>query len=437
MPELKQSRAAARVIAGLLVVIAAVVEPPSAEACTCQGPESPGEAFTRAPVVFVGTVGAAKQIAGDRYETTFAVTEVFRGKVGKTAVIASEWDSVSCDYGRFPPGERMLIYAGGRGPLRTSGCSGTKPLSEAAADLAYLRRSIAAGIATVEGTITTLESSAKMGVKPRPNALVRARGTKHAARTGADGKFRLEVPPGTYTLEVIDPDPGFSARVGRAEPVVLSAVGSWARRDFSVAWDGRIRGRLLDHAGRPAAGVLVRALDVDAADPTRPEGYVDGSQAKTDAAGNYEITHVPAGRYRVAVSVPFDPAFPVPATYYPGVPAIRGARIVEVSQRSSLATGIEFTLRPPQRVFTISGVVAWARAGGGSSGARVTLLNKTDRRWSETYVYSNDSKFAFKEVEGATVKIYVCDDTTGKGDCSDPVTFKIEGDRSINLTLPR
>jgi hypothetical protein len=426
-----------RVIRGLLVLVAfvALAEPRAAEACSCGMVESPGAALTRAETVFVGTVGEIKKIEGDRHETTFAVSEVFRGQPGATIVVASRWNGGTCDAGPFKTGERMLIYAGGRGPLYVSGCSGSKRLDQAAADLAYLRRSKTAGIATIEGTIMTPDPGDDDHLKPRVNVEIRARGTKHATRTGADGTYRLELPPGTYQLDVVDPDPSFSS-IHTTQAIALPVAGTWARHDFNVSWNGRLRGRLLDHAGQPAANVLVRLLDAESSEPLGRFG-VYGPAARTDAGGNYEISRVPEGRYQVAVSVPFDTALPVPATYYPGVPTRGQARTVELSRANPLAVNVDFTLRAPQRVFTITGVVVRARKTESYPNARVTLLNKTDRRTAETYAIGFDSKFEFKEVEGAALKIYACDGASGDGDCGDPIAFTLDRDRAITLVLPQ
>jgi hypothetical protein len=55
----------------------------AAAACRCAAAKGPGEAYTRAAAVFVGTVGRTKQIDRKKYETTFAVGEVFAASSAK------------------------------------------------------------------------------------------------------------------------------------------------------------------------------------------------------------------------------------------------------------------------------------------------------------------------------------------------------------------
>ena len=340
--------AGARAIHGLLLlaVIAALFAPRPAAACKCGRARGPGEAFTRAEVVFVGTVGRTKQIDKTNYETTFAVGEVFRGKLGKTAVVASEWNGGSCDHGRYKAGEQMLVYAGGTGTLNVSTCSGTKPLDQADDDLAFLRGIASAKTAMVEGVVRFYDDSQAAGDgEPRANMEVRARGTKHATRTTADGTYRLELPPGTYTIELADPGPGILALGSPSEPVALPVIGAWASHNITLVWNSRIRGRLLDHTGKPAANVLVHALRGDE-DDLSSAGSSHGPSARTDASGNYEISRVPRGTYHVAVSVLFY--LEVPVTYYPGTSAREQARAIAITRPGAVVEHIDFRLCAPE-----------------------------------------------------------------------------------------
>lgn len=416
------------VLATTIILLA----PRPARACTCMAAQGPGDAFTRATVVFVGTVGKVERIEDHRWETRFSVEQVFRGKPGKTAVVSSHWTGATCDYTGFTAGTRMLIYAGGSGTtLGVSGCSGTKPLDQAADDLAYLRHAIKTRTATVQGVVRLWDPRQSSEPVPRAGLEIRARGTRYAARTGGDGAYRLDLPPGTYTLDVVD-DPGLAT--GSGISVELPEVGTWAQRDFGEAWNGRIRGRITDHTGAPAANVFVRALPAGHRDPTSLDGQVYAS-AHTDASGHYEIPVIPEGEYRVAVSVPFDPAFPVPATYYPGVPTQAEARAVTVP-RGGLVPDIDFALRAPVQILTVRGVVERARKTPSYPNARVKIVNTTERRTSDAMALGDHATFEIKEVAGATLKLQACDGALGDGFCTDPVTITLDRDQSVTLTLP-
>ncbi len=73
---------------------------------------------------------------------TFDVEESWKGVSEEPVVVRDSELSTSCDIG-FQEGERYLVYAsygeqGPAGPLSTHACDGTKPLSNAGADLEAL-----------------------------------------------------------------------------------------------------------------------------------------------------------------------------------------------------------------------------------------------------------------------------------------------------------
>ena len=69
---------------------------------------------------------------------TLRVSEVWKGPERQTMQIGTAPnDGVSCGY-PFEEGKEYLVYASGKQDLEASGCSETKPLSEAGADLALL-----------------------------------------------------------------------------------------------------------------------------------------------------------------------------------------------------------------------------------------------------------------------------------------------------------
>jgi hypothetical protein len=135
-----------RLIVGLGVSIATLfLGAPSALACDCVGPGSVSEAFWKTPVVFVGRVEAVGPIRsatgkGARSRTRFRVTEALRGtKTQQMDIFGYETD---CDL-QFSPGQDWLIYAFTRRDdrrLTTTSCTRSRPLSEAAEDLAYARK---------------------------------------------------------------------------------------------------------------------------------------------------------------------------------------------------------------------------------------------------------------------------------------------------------
>jgi len=138
----------------------------------------------------------------------------------------------------------------------------------------------------------------------------------------ADGRFRFApLAPGLYRVDPTPPD-GFLP-VPAAEVVIESAVrppgyfapiarippeGGEVALTIVLLRPGRVRGIVLDAAGRPAPDVLVRL-----------QGFDHGRQgvhadATSDAEGRFEITAPPA-RYRARGIV--DPASPLASTCQP------------------------------------------------------------------------------------------------------------------------
>lgn len=127
----------------------------------------------------------------------------------------------------------------------------------------------------------------------------------------------------------------------------MAGQGSCARADFSEIWNGRVRGRLLDHRGRPAAGV---SISIRGAQREVPD-------VKTDAAGAYQLEGVPAGTFVVGVSLPErggpSAVQPIQTTYYPGVASAGAARQIRIAP-GGLAERIDFKLPPPLPVHPVT-----------------------------------------------------------------------------------
>lgn len=317
-----------------------------AEACSCNVPFNPCTALQQSTVAFVGTVASIREVGPHQFATTITVEEALVGKPGKTAVILGTWDGASCD-DQFREGDRMLIYAGGEAPDRLRAtCSRSMPVKRAAEDLAYLRKSKGKRTGVVTGTAMRTSGDGWTPATPHADALVRARGTAYSTRTDAAGQYRLELPPGDHALQLELP-PDVILATTPAEPIAhVSTVGSCTQVYFHEVWNGRIRGRVLDHRGQPAAGVTVEAFD-----------QREWRAATTDAAGRYQLERVSAGKHLVGVGLQRDGLRPVvrpiAPTYYPGVGDEKAARPVEVA-RAGLVENIDLTLPAPRPVYAVS-----------------------------------------------------------------------------------
>lgn len=168
----------------------------------------------------------------------------------------------------------------------------------------------AAGLVRVTGAVTDVASH-----KPVPDVeVVFADGASEAtATTDVAGRYSIDVPPGRYRPYVRG-DGVMSAAAPvrerlparpRPEQVqatrleLAAAVDLYASTDgvdLEVVRSGKIRGRVLDVAGHPIAGAIVRAFATDDLGTSRPVLGTD--VAETDAAGGFEL-EVAATTYRL------------------------------------------------------------------------------------------------------------------------------------------
>jgi hypothetical protein len=206
-------------------------------------------------------------------------------------------------------GERYLVYArrqpDGKG-LVTGICSRTRLIAEADEDLRFLQTlsdSHRAG-ARVYGTITHWERHLSSG-EPKEYgpvsdvfvSVVGARGT-FSASTDDRGQYEVTVPPGKYEITVLPPAM-YSARYLR-QPLELPDLRAYTVADFSLRFDGRIRGVVRQSSGEPAGNVPVQVM---AAEDVGKSGNVQTLSVQTDAGGSFEFLEVSPGRYVVGVDL--------------------------------------------------------------------------------------------------------------------------------------
>lgn len=141
-------------LAVIVATLAAIIQPASAEACSCTGPVSSATAFRAVDLVFVATavrvdepkpwsrVNAEGSISGgtgtEPQATTFQVTHTYRGLSREQVLIVG--DGANCGI-PFKLGETWLVYAHLHdGHVTTDKCTRTRLRADAEAsrDLAYL-----------------------------------------------------------------------------------------------------------------------------------------------------------------------------------------------------------------------------------------------------------------------------------------------------------
>jgi protocatechuate 3,4-dioxygenase beta subunit len=402
----------------LLLVAPALVR--TAAACFC-GANPPCAAVWRADAVFVGVVVERnrERVGGSLSWIVHkvAVKRVLRGSVDSLITFvpggrptaeeiaaslsspgestAARWD---CDY-PFQLGKEYVIYASrtADGRWTTGKCTGTKPIEEASADLAYI-----AGIPFAEPTgrvygridrtiINPTDRSLAMNV-PAPGVQVAlVSGVNHVTViTDSDGKLDVHVPPGEYTIAPVTPQ---TIRAYNAPLLASVPARGCAPVFFSVIANGRIEGSVVRADGTPVAHTLVDVIPADLPLNQRPVSLTTARLRSTDEKGRFTVDAILPGQYVVAVNARFGPrlASPYLATYFPGVPR-QSARVVEIAE-GERKTGFTIVVSPLAET-TLSGIVLFDDDRP-AAGAGVTAV-PVDPRGAIMSSSKTDSNGAFQ-----------------------------------------
>ncbi len=353
------------VIVFLVVLFVFCVE--TVEACSCALQET-CQSFAYSKVVFTGkvidsteTVRTKKRtvqpIGGESEEEEFTekrqisrvlVEESFAGtQAGQEILIETEISS-SCRFS-LPKGVSLLIYANqdaGEENLMTHFCSGTKLVSAAEVDLAYLKANKNVR-ANVSGKIGfgdwwKLDPTllAKYGVTTV--ALVNQE-KQFQVNIAEDGTYKFtDVPPGKYKINAVLPDfltiddPNESDDDDETE-IEVSDYGCF-KKDFRLLENGRVGGKITDGEGKPVAEVTVYLIPVSKTGQKIKQEeacYDTGLCSDTDENGNYFFKGLKSGYYLVGVRLgnyvgnnSADAAFL--KTYYPGTALEKSATAVRI-----------------------------------------------------------------------------------------------------------
>jgi hypothetical protein len=221
---------------------------------------------------------------------------------------------------------------------------------------------------TVTGTVADGISG-----EPIRHALVQAWGgaLSASALTGPDGRFTIEeLPGGAVNYVVTKPgyfDPGF---IRARPPDGTNTVGS-NKNDVRLVLlpNARIVGRLTEQDGEPIEGTQVQLLFEQIFNGHKQ--VVTRNSAFTDDDGVYRLDDLVPGRYIVFAAGQSLPAatwdgpreVSAPA-YYPGVPELASARIVELQPGQEFRADLHLPVQPG---FRVSGTFAGHPTGSGLS----------------------------------------------------------------------
>jgi hypothetical protein len=439
------------------VVGVMLLSSPRVMACFCSGGGAPCQEFWRADAVFAGTVvgGGAVTLeeGGHKFErrlVRLTVDQPVRGMQSAEVEVVTGWGETDCGYG-FKLGQRYLVYAFREGKekrLFTSTCSRTRLLTEAADDFAFIRNlPTASANGLIFGAVTKRNHQLKQGddwFKPVGDVELSIEGenAQYAARSDAEGKFRVEnVLPGKYTARLKIP-PGFVRPSGRdssgktyALEIEVAARGC-AQADFYLETDTRVRGRVVDAKGNPVAKMQ---LDMRVAinNPQTADTFL---HAITDVDGNFEFTTVPPGDYLLGyhlLSSPLQEGQPYGRTYLPGVTSGALATIVKVKE-GELVDSLTLQLPAPLTARTVTGLIVWSD-GQPATDASVflSLMEEGGPSSFETIKTDEGGRFTLKLYEGLQYKVGAYrSGTGGKSAQSEFLDVPLTVDQPLRLVLP-
>jgi hypothetical protein len=303
-----------------------------------------------------------------------------------------------CGYA-FQPGADYIIYAykNSAGRLETGICSRTRPLTQAADDLAYLRAFPQLPV-TADIRVSIFDNSTwQNGRRPLPKVRTTVSGPDglNEALTDNTGRATFAaLTPGEYTVEW-----AADGYTSGNRKVQIHAKGC-AEVPVTMLLDRRIHGRVLTHAGLPAAKVMI---EMAPAHPG-PNGS-SAEQATSDADGLYEFEYLRTGDYYLGVNLdrPPSPEMPYGQWYFPGTTDPFAAAIVHLAETPGEQT-FDLILPEPQKDRIIEGVVLGA--DGRPARAR---LRMEDPRWPGWSTFGNadaDGHFLLHSFDGTHYRLH-------------------------------
>ena len=274
---------------------------------------------------------------------------------------------------------------------------------------------------SIEGTIVD-ETGA-----PRSGATVTASGpTTIFLHTDPDGSFHTQAIAGDYLVYFGVPD--FTARDmvgGYGSPQKVTVVtGQVTVIDEVLRTGGTISGRILDIHGKPLAGAQITADDPSL---YRNELYASDASAITNAKGQYTLTGLVTGAFRIRISKPgyFT-------EWYGNSRTEDDAKRVRISEGHATG-GLTSHL---SRGGTVSGrLVINGKKPKGVPGARfVVTLSSSDGTWIDSE--SSKKKFSFSPgAAGRYVIRYCAGPSEDKMTCKKKVVKIKRGKSATGLVL--
>ncbi len=311
-----------------------------------QGP--PCREYWRTEAVFIGVanrvIRTPDKPTADNWMSLqstvyFTVVEAFKGAGGTALVLNLD----NCGY-HFKEGERYLVYAH-RNPNNEeldvrAGHTRTRPLSEAAEDLEYIR-----GLAQAEpgsrvfGKV--VQHTQKLKEQPYAPELLQhikvsleGNNQRYEVLSDSEGRYEFKrIPAGRYRLRA-----EFPAYLSYAEQPLNLIGRECAPVDIHANRKARIAGRVLDVNGKPVDSVPVSLVPADATLEQILSEKPSWIYTYTNSDGSYRFTRLEPGRYLLIINRTGSEKSGgsaitrvLPRLFYPGVSDLGGATVIIVA----------------------------------------------------------------------------------------------------------
>jgi protocatechuate 3,4-dioxygenase beta subunit len=362
------------------------------------------------------------------------VLETFKGvPQSGTIEVTTAGTAAECGF-KFVAGREYVVYASrsADGRLTASTCSRTAPVERASADLGYGRSIASGGVALgrIGGRVVLRFrdlANRREREQPMGNVAVTI-GAEHAsgeARTDRAGVFSVAgLQPGVYGLRLALPaDMRASVNPDRVE---LADTRGCAELKLAVIPDGRVRGRVLDAARRPLAGVTIDLTPRAGLQSTIAERL----RTTTGRDGRYELSGVPPGTFVVGINTRQEPDG-VPRVLHPGVvdPGSAAAAVVPAGGHVDLG---DLVIPDSVGIAQVAGFVVDSQ-GAPVEEARVYLRGPEERDFIIGEPVRTDfmGRFVISAPRDGSYQLFAerprPGDTRGRVDVSDRIPFTASG----------
>ncbi|MGJ5820843.1 carboxypeptidase regulatory-like domain-containing protein [Paludibaculum fermentans] len=401
-------------------------------ACDCSGPITPCAAAGNVAAAFTGTVLSIAAPVSDSLRATHALPtkpvplRLVRLRVGsvlhglpagqKEVEIGTGRGGGDCGY-IFQVGTEYVVYATWNrdGWLQTYLCSGTRPVSEAASDLAYFR---AMEHAPNSGSLRVHTWS--KGAPPNANLTIALeQGGSRTATSAVDKRGIAQfpsLPAGTYRVHAVQdgdqPD----------DPIV--EVRPRACNEAPFPRSPRITGRVVTNSGAPAANIEIQALAAG--------GGFDSS-INTNEDGSFDLRLSQPGSYILGVKLTHSATVgvPYPRWFHPGgTDPASATRFTLSGLREVQNTRIVLPARLAER--TISGIVL-NPDGSPNGDAEVRFLVDGNMQSSSS---GGGGRFSMSMLSGTRYRVHaIWRGRNGQSDVSAEPVDIAPGSEPVNLTF--